>query len=99
MPSLVNLLNISVEAKPLMGSTCNNCGYCCLMEVCPVGQRITGKDIGPCTLLVSEEGTNKHYCRLALSGGAEIKEDLGIGVGCCAETQKEAIARITGQNR
>ena len=95
MPDLLNLLNIAVGNKPKMGAPCNHCGYCCLSEICPTGKTITKKEYGPCPLLINEEGSNKHYCQLVTSGGKNTKEDLGIGYGCCAETQKEAILRIT----
>ena len=82
MSELLDLLNISVENKPAYGDDCNNCGYCCLSEVCVVGQELTGKTIGPCSLLVQEG--DKHFCSLVINS-AEMKSVIGIGDGCCAD--------------
>lgn len=95
MSELIELLNVAVSTKPVIGSQCNNCGYCCLTEVCVVGQELTGNTIGPCTLLVKEKGSDKHHCQLVLNDDSETMANiLGIGTGCCAETQNEAMARL-----
>lgn len=91
-PKLINVLNISIENKPKMGDACNSCGYCCLTEVCAVGQELTGSSCAPCKLLISED--DKHYCQLAKN--ETTKKILGIGTGCCAETQNESLARLFG---
>lgn len=92
--TLLNLLETAVAAKPIFGDKCNNCGYCCLSEVCRVGVALTGKSIGPCELLTTEG--DKHYCSLVVKD-ALMGDIIGAGEGCCAETQAEAIQRITQQ--
>lgn len=92
MKTLMVKLTEAVESKPAMGEACTNCGYCCLTEVCVIGQELTGKRIAPCNLLIEKD--NKYFCKLILNGFS--KEELGIGTGCCAETQNEAIVRLTG---
>ena len=97
MPDLIQLLNIAVEHKPKMGESCNHCGYCCLSEPCEVGKELTGSIYGRCELLITEG--EKHYCQIAVneaeSDSTVMRDTLGIGVGCCAETQTEAMMRIT----
>lgn len=88
--SLIKILNVAVETKPKLGEACNSCGYCCLTEVCVVGQDLTGSDIAPCKLLISEG--DKHYCKLAAN--ETTRKVLGIGSGCCAETQNEVMERM-----
>ena len=38
MGNLMELINVAVEQKPAMGEDCNHCGWCCLTEVCEMGQ-------------------------------------------------------------
>lgn len=90
MSNLIEVINLAVKTKPKFGDDCNNCGYCCIAEVCPIGQDLTGSSIGPCKLLVSKNG--KHYCHLAKN--ETTREALGIGTGCFAETQAEVFIRI-----
>lgn len=86
-------VKLAMESKPKFGEDCNSCGYCCLTEVCPIGQELTGSAVAPCNLLIEKEG--KHYCKLAEN---EItREALGIGTGCCAKTQAEVIEEIMQQ--
>ena len=92
MSGLIKVMTLAHETKPKMGEPCNHCGYCCLTEVCVVGQEITGKTIAPCDLLVSEG--DKHHCKLVLNDVPDIKETLGIDTSCCAETQAETINRL-----
>ena len=90
MNNLIEVLDIAVKNKPSFGDACNNCGYCCLVEICCIGQDLTGSYTAPCKLLVSKD--NKHYCKLADNG--KTKTLLGIGSGCCSETQREVINRL-----
>jgi len=89
MDDLLSVINIATENKPPVGEPCNFCGWCCLTEVCVVGQGVSGSAILPCSLLREEDG--KHLCGLSDS----LSDVLGLGTGCCAETQNEVIARIT----
>lgn len=89
MSDLIILLVKAKELKPKMGEECNHCGFCCLMEVCVVGQELTGKHYGRCDLLITDG--DKHYCRLGTDETS--RKVLGIGEGCCTETQEEATER------
>lgn len=42
--------------KPLFGDPCNNCGYCCITEPCPIAQEFLGCTKGPCVALFIEDG-------------------------------------------
>ena len=79
------------KIKPNYGSPCNNCGWCCLTEVCAIGQELSGSSELPCKFL-KHEG-DKHFCKLAEVN--ELKEKLAMGVGCDAKTQSEIINYLT----
>lgn len=100
MENLLEVMNVAVNNKPSMGESCNHCGYCCLTEVCAIGQDLTGSTIAPCKLLVSEDG--KHQCKLIVEEEKQgdstlLKDIIGAGTGCCAETQKEVFDRLMSQ--
>ena len=80
--------------KPKRGEACNNCGWCCLTEVCPVGVELTGNTKPPCTLIESKDG--KHYCKLGQLD--EFKKILGLGTECCAATQQEIIEELQNED-
>tara|TARA_B100000700_G_scaffold311500_2_gene393675 strand:+ start:129860 stop:130159 length:300 start_codon:yes stop_codon:yes gene_type:complete len=85
--NLIKVMTVAVERKPKYGQACNHCGYCCLTEVCSVGKTVTGQTTAPCSLLKTD-GDN-HYCTLGESEA--MREIIGMGEGCCAKTQQEAI--------
>ena len=91
MENLMQIMTVAIETKPKKGEACNHCGYCCLTEVCVVGQQLGGGMYGPCKLLKTEG--DKHMCSLADT--PTMKELIGMGTGCCAETQNEVMARLT----
>lgn len=75
----------AVEDKSKFGDPCNNCGWCCLTEVCVVGAELSGSKQVPCQYLDSE-----HKCSLVVKNPA-MAEVIGTGIGCCAMTQQEAM--------
>ena len=83
----------SQQIKPAMGEPCNNCGWCCLTEVCPVGLELVDAII-PCKLLRTIG--DRHYCSIAYTPAMKRT----IGSGCDAKTQMEVITdfnkRLTG---
>jgi hypothetical protein len=91
---LAILVKTAYDDKPKRGEPCNNCGWCCLTEVCPVGAELTGNTKPPCTLIESKDG--KHYCKLGQLDG--FKEVLGLGTECCAATQQEIIEELQSEN-
>lgn len=92
MSDLLNLLNISVEKKPAFGQPCNHCGFCCLTDLCEVAKEKTGKIDGPCEFLESNNA-GEHLCSLVVANNA-LQHAIGVGKGCCAETQQETFARL-----
>lgn len=92
MSELMKLIKVAESEKPKMGDACNHCGWCCLTEVCQMGKEITGTEIIPCALL--EKRDDGFYCSVANTAQAEGK--MAYGVGCCAMTQQEALARLMG---
>ena len=51
---------MTLPAKPLKGSTCNRCGFCCRMERCGLSVQVFGEGAGPCPAL--EEDARQTYC-------------------------------------
>jgi len=104
LDNLIKVMEIAIENKPAFGAKCNHCGYCCLTEICVIGQEFSGKTLGPCPYLVGENpnlnnyNPNKHYCSIAIHT-PEMKKEIGAGVGCCAETTAESLARITANHQ
>lgn len=90
MTNLGQTIKIAQDLKPKFSEPCNNCGWCCLTEVCEVGKMISGSEQIPCSLLTSVG--NKHTCSLVERLGGYV---IGAGVGCCAKTQDEVIKELT----
>jgi uncharacterized cysteine cluster protein YcgN (CxxCxxCC family) len=94
MTVLISLINIAEKDKPSMGSPCNNCGWCCLTEVCSIGKEL-GSEAIPCKFLVQKDQNNeKHYCSLALNFPDNYMEPLAINTGCDAKTQNEILREL-----
>jgi len=63
---------------------CCRCGFCCLSETCPIGQRVfMVEKRDPCPALVFDNDTAT--CLLAL-----VDFEIGIGQGCCIKAQAYA---------
>ena len=87
------LISITFEAqknKPSFSNPCNNCGWCCLTEVCSIGVELSGSKELPCKFMKSKK--DSHFCGLALVN--ELSDELAIGQGCDAKTQAELIKEI-----
>ncbi len=87
---MIELITTARANKPKEGEPCNHCGWCCMTEVCSVGQELTQSAKIPCSLLIESEG--KHYCKLATL--PEVREILSMGRGCDAVTQEEQLERL-----
>ncbi len=85
---LIEAINLAEKKKPKFGEDCNNCGWCCLTEVCPVGKQKGAGEMLPCKFL-----TDNKRCGLVVEAKAMFLA-IGAGTGCCAETQKEKIKRF-----
>ena len=81
---LIELIHIAQEKKPKFGEPCNNCGWCCLTEVCPMGQFMGAGEMLPCKFL------RDNMC-LLIEDGHTVEEAIGVGTGCDAKTQAEAL--------
>lgn len=87
--------NLIIPEKPKLGERCNNCGFCCAVQLCHVGREAFGdKQEAPCPAL--RQLTNKltgetrllcHFVVMEKAIGMEplIQESLGIGKGCDAD--------------
>lgn len=45
-----------VHPKPMFGSPCNSCGYCCSTEPCGLASEFLDCDSGPCVALETSDG-------------------------------------------
>lgn len=102
----------ALPSKPLYTNPCNNCGLCCLSQLCPVGEQAFPGQSAPCPALVIMPG--KAVCGLVVAEAAAkleplIAKSLGVGCGCSmpdsitTEEQIEAFDRhsrdmVYGQN-
>src|SRR5215831_1172077 len=70
---------------------CVNCGYCCLVEVCPVGLMIFGGDKHRTCPALRWDGDRSKCGVVEESKGtpheAAIKEVFGIDTGCCVKAR------------
>lgn len=89
MSNLYRKIRIAIETKPAMGEPCNHCGWCCLTEVCAVGESYGASQVLPCQFL-----TDDYRCRLVVDNPELLDEIIGIGTGCDAMTQAEKIAQV-----
>lgn len=48
--------------KPAVGTPCNGCGVCCLLEPCPLGGWLSRKREGACDALRWDESTHTYRC-------------------------------------
>lgn len=88
---MIKLVIVAHDNKPKFGDTCNNCGWCCLTEVCAIGEELQGNKELPCNYLITDN--DKHTCKLA--SVPQLKKQLSIGNGCDAKTQAEIIEELT----
>ena len=89
MSELFKNIEIARTRKPAFDMECNNCGWCCLTEVCQLGEFYGGTSMIPCQFLTRKG--QKWLCGLILDGTIKRKE-ISIGSGCDAMTQDERIA-------
>lgn len=92
MSELFKSIEVARAMKPAEREPCNNCGWCCLTEVCPTGIEFGKSAQIPCKFL--EAKGNKHYCGLAKLNIDVMNEHLSIGTGCDARTQQEQIESL-----
>ena len=82
--------NKALKIKPALGQPCNNCGWCCLCETCPVGIELTPPDAKVCAMLVPKDG--KFYCKLAIV--PQMRDIMAIGQGCDAISIEEKLEAL-----
>lgn len=58
-------------AKPALGTPCNGCGVCCLVEPCPLGMLLSRRRHGACTALRWSDVDARYTCG-ALSAPADV---------------------------
>lgn len=105
MSTLLKLIEIAETEKPEFSKPCNHCGWCCLTEVCQVGQELgQSKYAIPCKFMRGGDKTQehynpkKHYCGLMIDI-PEYKEIIGASksIGCDAKTQNEIIKGLNNE--
>jgi len=66
---------------------CSMCGYCCVVEICPIYKRVFGEAEPPCPALKGNK------CELV---GKGLDELLGIGEGCGSKRGWRKITEMGG---
>ncbi len=89
--------------KPRYGETCNNCGLCCKLSLCPAAVLHFEFKIppAPCPLL-RDQGDGRFLCGLVLDeeevGISVTAELLGVGMGCTMrddDTTEDEVSDLT----
>lgn len=100
-----------VKEKPLMGETCNSCGFCCIKKPCMLSEEILGHYEGPCRAL-EVDGDNRicgivkrpaYYMfsdddsssDIALYISKIFAQALGIGRGCDATDENFELENLS----
>ncbi len=88
-----------LPTKPRYSEPCNNCGLCCTLSLCVIGDKAYPGRSAPCPALVVLDGRAK--CGIVMMeerAGLEpiVRKSLGIGCGCSMEdedtTEEQAFA-------
>ena len=80
-------LNKKYPQKAKTGEQCNQCGQCCITQICKIGKIADPEAQPPCPQLGYSEEWRMFGCRLVtaeaiLPGEKLIAKALGIGQGC-----------------
>jgi len=88
--------------KPAVGTPCNGCGQCCLVEPCPLGMVVSRKRTGACTALRWSDRQGRYLCGLVAEPAAVLgprwrwatplvarlaRRWISAGSGCDAELE------------
>jgi hypothetical protein len=55
--------------KPALGTPCNGCGVCCLLEPCPVGVLVSRRRTGACKALLWSDAEGRYRCGMVSTPG------------------------------
>lgn len=61
-PACVTLIHPDAPPKPAVGSPCNGCGLCCLLEPCPLGMVLSRQRTGACVALRWSDAQQRYVC-------------------------------------
>jgi hypothetical protein len=86
----------AMQRKPPHGSTCTQCGVCCMVKLCDLGKHVFGDQQAPCPALVQDrDDPHKYHCGLILLSTGELKSAAATlirsGDGCDARFNGEPI--------
>jgi hypothetical protein len=97
MSRIVSAPRSAVLKKPPHGEACNRCGLCCMMTLCPLGQHVFRRVMGPCPALEMDP-SGVSSCGLVADPGAHaLAHTLAAGGRQSAsEAAKWLIASDTG---
>ena len=92
----------TLAKKPPHGQPCNRCGLCCVATLCPLGEHLFKRHLGPCPALVEGEQSGcgvildpaKYAPALTFVHGRKAMSDAaallnGAGTGCDARFNGE----------
>lgn len=81
-------LHQDAPPKPKPGETCNGCGLCCAVTLCPLGRLRFRRTQGPCPALHWDQAATRYVCRLAT--GKWTRRWIAAGKGCDCAYEAEA---------
>lgn len=81
-------LHQDAPPKPQPGESCNGCGLCCAVTLCPLGRLRFWKTKGPCPALAWDQNATRYVCTLAK--GRWTRRWIAAGKGCDCTYRVEA---------
>jgi hypothetical protein len=83
-----------LDKKPPHGAACTRCGGCCMVTVCPLGQFVFKREVGPCPALsFNAEGS---VCGLVAD---PMRFAIGATLASGVEATSKAAAHMIGSGQ
>jgi Fe-S-cluster-containing hydrogenase component 2 len=92
----MHIIHIQSEApiKPAVGSTCNGCGVCCLVEPCPLGMVLSAKRKGACNALRWDAERQQYRCGAITDADSVVRASLSHAFTWMTPVLSWAVVRL-----
>ena len=84
-------------AKPPVGTTCNGCGVCCLVEPCPLGAILSRSRHGACAALRWRDDAGRYLCGALTAPGEVLQQTLPGWPGWVHRGLKSLLGRLAAR--
>lgn len=81
-----------VSLKPPYRASCNHCGECCRLQLCPAAERLIAA--APCSFLSADNLCGLVLAEQEMGGDLFLRRALGIGCGCSMPDAETTDAEI-----